>query len=191
MSMEEQIVSICWFIFLIYWILSARSVKSTKETKKEFSGFWLNAGRIFLIFLGFESFGAFPLYPLTIAVIPDIRTIQVTGIILTIAGLIVAIMARRTLAGNWSGNIELKKGHELIRTGVYKHIRHPIYTGIMLMSLGTLLFTGKLSAFMFFIVMTSFMLFKIKEEEELLMKHFPAGYTEYKNSTKALIPFLW
>lgn len=50
-----------------------------------------------------------------------------------VAGLIVAVVARRMLAGNWSGAVALKKDHELITTGFYQYVRHPIYAGMLLM----------------------------------------------------------
>ncbi|HWQ21086.1 MAG TPA: isoprenylcysteine carboxylmethyltransferase family protein, partial [Methanotrichaceae archaeon] len=92
---------------------------------------------------------------------------------------------------NWSGDIELKKGHELITNGIYGVVRHPIYTGMLLMALGTLLLTGAIGSLLFFLIMLAFMLFKIKEEEELMTKHFPEEYPVYKRHVKALIPFIW
>jgi len=49
-----------------------------------------------------------------------------------IAGLTFSIWARRRLGRNWSGTVTLKKNHELIRTGLYRWVRHPIYTGLLI-----------------------------------------------------------
>lgn len=116
--------------------------------------------------------------------------VQLVSIILTIVGLITAIVARRTISDNWSGHIEIKKDHKLITTGVYSYVRHPIYTGLFLMSLGTLILSQTILAIIFFLAIVGVFTFKLTQEEKLLMKHFPKEYPAYKKRTKALIPFI-
>jgi protein-S-isoprenylcysteine O-methyltransferase Ste14 len=113
------------------------------------------------------------------------------GIILAILGVIIAIAARRKLASNWSSNVEFKKDHTLITTGIYAYMRHPIYTGIACMGVGTFFVFHSLLSLLFLVVMVTFCVFKLKKEEVLLMKHFPKEYPEYKKKTKALIPFIY
>jgi protein-S-isoprenylcysteine O-methyltransferase Ste14 len=192
MAALQDTVLACWTAFLVYWIISARSVKPTQETKRHFGSLWLNAGRLALIFLFMEGFGLLmPVYPFAVVLTPSSRAIQVVSVVMVILGLIIAVLARRMLASNWSSHIDLKKGHELITTGIYSAVRHPIYTGILLMTLGTSLFKGTVGLLIFFLIMLAFMLFKIREEEELLMEHFPEEYPAYKRRAKALIPFIW
>jgi protein-S-isoprenylcysteine O-methyltransferase Ste14 len=78
------------------------------------------------------------------------------------------IVARRKLAGNWSRGVELKEGHELISTGLYSYVRHPIYSGILLIALGTAVMNGALASMMFFGVVLAFMGHKTIQEERLL-----------------------
>jgi protein-S-isoprenylcysteine O-methyltransferase Ste14 len=192
MAALQDIVLACWTAFLVYWIISASSAKPTQETKRHFGSLWLNAGRLALIFLFMEGFGLLmPVYPFAVVFAPRSQAIQIVGVAMVVLGLIIAVLARRMLASNWSSHIDLKKGHELITTGIYSVVRHPIYTGILLMTLGTSLFKGTVGLLIFFLIMLAFMLFKIKEEEELLMEHFPEEYPGYKRRAKALIPFIW
>lgn len=103
----------------------------------------------------------------------------------------VAITARRTLARNWSGAVALKEDHELITAGLYQYIRHPIYTGMLLMILGTALSFATLGACMGFLIILMGVLLKLKQEEALLTKHFAQDYLSYKKRTRTLIPFIW
>ena len=109
---------------------------------------------------------------------------------LTTLGLAVALIARRTLAANWSGNVELKVDHELITSGVYRLSRHPIYTGMLLMTVGTALATGRVSSVLLLLALLSFLLYKAREEELLLLEHFPTEYPAYQRRVKMIIPFV-
>jgi protein-S-isoprenylcysteine O-methyltransferase Ste14 len=185
----------CWVIFGLYWVISARSVKSTQETKGWLAGnwhsIWLLIGGLFLSSPPFLAKFGVPISLLTILLIPRSIVVYVVIIVLTVTGLIVAIVARRTLAGNWSRAVAFKEDHELITVGLYHYIRHPIYTGILLMILGTALFVGTLSAGIGFLIIALAIWFKLRAEEELLSKHFPREYPAYKNRTKALIPYIF
>ena len=131
-----------------------------------------------------EMSGATPLLPHS-----DIVT--AVGVIISVAGVLIAIIARRRLAGNWSSGIVLKEGHELITTGQYTYVRHPIYSGVLLMVLGTALVNGTLAAMTFFIVVLVFLAYKAIQEEQLLTKEFPDAYPEYKVRSSRIIPFVW
>jgi protein-S-isoprenylcysteine O-methyltransferase Ste14 len=185
----------CWVIFGLYWVISARSVKSTQETKGWLAGnwhsIWLLIGGLFLSSPPFLAKFGVPISLLTILLLPRSIVVYVVIIVLTVIGLIVAIVARRTLAGNWSRAVAFKEDHELITAGLYHYIRHPIYTGILLMILGTALFVGTLSAGIGFLIIALAIWFKLRAEEELLSKHFPREYPAYKNRTKALIPYIF
>jgi protein-S-isoprenylcysteine O-methyltransferase Ste14 len=111
-------------------------------------------------------------------------------IVFAVTGLIVALIARRTLAGNWSRAVAFKEDHELITTGLYHYVRHPIYTGVLLMILATALSVGTLSAGIGFVIIVLGLWFKLRAEEEILTKHFPKEYSVYKDRTKALIPYV-
>jgi protein-S-isoprenylcysteine O-methyltransferase Ste14 len=101
-----------------------------------------------------------------------------------------AIWSRRTLAGNWSSDVTFKQGHELIQNGPYRFTRHPIYTGILFMALGTAVAGGLLRCWLGFLLFFAALWIKLSQEEALLLRHFPETYPSYRTRVKALIPFI-
>ena len=193
MITAQSIIFACWVIFLLYWFLSWWSVKPTQERKRSIGTVrWVI--RVIIIglviaFLFLRNFGLSVPF-LGVFLVPHSALLTGASVILVVVGLGIAILARRTLAGNWSSVVDVKVDHELITTGIYGYMRHPIYTGVLLMGLGTVMVIGTMSMFLFFLAMVSFFWFKAKQEEDLLTKHFPKEYPAYKNRTKALIPFV-
>ena len=105
-------------------------------------------------------------------------------------GAILAIWSRKTLAVEWSQDVELKLGHQLVERGPYSLARHPIYTAHLLLGLGTAIGSGRLVAF---VGLASFIVgfwIKLNQEERLLLRGFPNEYPAYQARVKALIPFL-
>jgi len=192
--MVQYVIICCWVIFGLYWFISSSSVKSTQETRGWLAGNWhgifLLIGGLFLSNLPFLAKVGVSISSLTILLIPSSIVINVVIIVFAVTGLIVALIARRTLAGNWSRAVAFKEDHELITTGLYHYVRHPIYTGILLMILATALSVGTLSAGIGFVIIVLGLWFKLRAEEEILTKHFPKEYLAYKDRTKALIPYV-
>jgi len=189
----SNIIFICWLIFLGYWIINWNAVKPTQEVAwRQQQGFRWIVGFIVVVIVLIAHF-FLPRHSTNFFTFSSNNSLvlQIIGSVLAITGLIIAIIARKTLADNWSSNIELKKNHKLITTGVYKYIRHPIYTGVDLMGIGTIIASQSFFVIFFLICMMLFFVFKMKKEETLLMKHFPKEYPEYKKKTKALIPFIY
>jgi len=190
----QYVIICCWVIFGLYWFISSSSVKSTQETKGWLAGNWhgifLLIGGLFLSNLPFLAKVGVSISSLTILLIPSSIVIKVVIIVFAVTGLIVALIARRTLAGNWSRAVAFKEDHELITKGLYHYVRHPIYTGVLLMILATALSVGTLSAGIGFVIIVLGLWFKLRAEEELLTKHFPKEYSAYKDRTKALIPYV-
>ena len=84
----------------------------------------------------------------------------------------------------------MKEHHELVTTGPYAYVRHPIYTGIMLATLGTAL-VGTIFGIVMFIVICVIFALRIGKEEKLMLELFPRQYPEYQKRTKRLVPFVW
>lgn len=179
----------CWgFFVLVGLIASALSAKRVKERQS-----W--AGRVVTVGLMVVTFsllaGIINLYGLNTHILPGAPVLRITGDVVTFAGLVTAIWARFSLGGNWSATVTFKEGHELIERGPYRFVRHPMYTGVLLMILGTAVVAGRISGFAALIIFFFTIWQKFRQEETLLMKHFPDAYRRYMSRTKALMPFLF
>ena len=190
----QQVILACWIIFILYWFISARSLKPVQETRGWLGGNWYPIlyliGFLFMINFRFLGRLGIPEDKLAIPLLPHTIILNSIIVITLLTGLIVAIAARRTLARNWSGAVALKEDHELITRGPYKYVRHPIYTGMLLMILGTGLSVATLGACIGFFIILVGVLLKLRQEEALLTKHFAQGYLSYKKRTRTLIPFI-
>jgi len=108
----------------------------------------------------------------------------------TAIGIGFAIWARVYLGRNWSPRPAVKEHHELVTTGPYAYVRHPIYTGIMLAMLGSALIGTIFGIVMLIVISINFAL-RIGKEEKLMLELFPSQYPEYQKRTKRLVPFVW
>jgi protein-S-isoprenylcysteine O-methyltransferase len=111
--------------------------------------------------------------------------------ILAISALTILLWARVTLGRNWSGRIVLKEGHELVTSGPYAYVRHPIYSGFILLIFATALQFASLASFVGFLIFLAIFLWRTYREDALMSKTFPAEYPAYKARTKRLIPWVW
>jgi len=85
----------------------------------------------------------------------------------------------------------VKEGHELIQKGPYAVVRHPIYSGLMLATLGTAIAYGELSGFIGFAMVVVAWGYKSRLEEDAMAEQFGAQYQKYRSRVKALVPFVW
>jgi protein-S-isoprenylcysteine O-methyltransferase Ste14 len=127
----------------------------------------------------------------SLRVIPDTPLVRITAVILTFAGLGFSAWARILLGRYWSSLPTIKVGHRLIRTGPYRFVRNPMYTGILVASLGAAIAIGFFFAFVALGILVVAIWVKIASEEEILLEKFGEEYLQYKREVKAaLIPFL-
>ena len=185
-------IQICWVIlisFLDYFGLFSQTRQGTPGPGSRLAAICLSIlGCLF--FAGIRSF--IPGWPgLDTRFLPDTLALRITGDVTVLIGLIIALWARTVLGGNWSASVTFKENHELIERGPYRFVRHPIYTGILLMILGTAIISGR--AWPFLILIIGFLVYwqRMRQEEALLTRHFPEAYPDYKSRTKAIIPFLF
>ncbi len=109
---------------------------------------------------------------------------------LTFAGIAFAIWARVWIAGNWSSDVTLKRDHELIVSGPYACVRHPIYTGILLALTGTTLAVGELRGLLAVVLACAAFWRKLGIEEAVMRRQFGEAYVRYAERVPALIPFV-
>jgi protein-S-isoprenylcysteine O-methyltransferase Ste14 len=111
------------------------------------------------------------------------------GVALVIIGLAFAVWARAHLGSNWSGTVTIKQDHELIRSGPYAYVRHPIYTGLLAALLGTTVASGTVHAAVGLAIITVALIRKSRVEERFMREIFPDAYPRYSAEVPALIPF--
>jgi len=183
----DFVVPACWITFIVFWIINAWRVKATAEKQSVGSALMhripLGISYALMIARRLPS-------PLNLPITSHADWARVTGDVVCVLGWSMTLWARWTLAGNWSSDVTFKQGHELIRRGPYRVVRHPIYAGILVMCLGTAVEIGRLHAWLAPPFMTVAFWIKLKQEERLLLRHFPAEYPAYQKQVKALIPFL-
>jgi protein-S-isoprenylcysteine O-methyltransferase Ste14 len=112
------------------------------------------------------------------------------AIALVAAGLALSVWARVLLGGNWSASVTLKDGHEIVRSGPYRLIRHPIYSGLIVAFAGSALARGEWRGLLALAIATAALWRKLRIEERWLGAEFGAPYAEYRQQTWALIPFI-
>lgn len=176
----------CWGVVIAFWIASAFSVKRTKAQQP------LPHRLLYLVLMALAALllnGTARVINWNRVVLPHSLVTGLVGDFLILNGLAVAIWARFTLGGNWSARVALKEDHQLVERGPYRLVRHPIYSGLLLMILGTAVLAGRVGAFLALAICFGGFWVKLRQEEALLTKHL-SGYLEYMRRTKALIPFL-
>ena|ERR1700690_1875864 len=183
----DSIIIGCWIIFLAYWFISAFRQKPLAEGQSLASTL---AHRI-PVGLGWFLL-AYPKLPppMNRVLIPRADLALAIGAVICVFGLFVTIWARWTLAGNWSSDVTFKRGHELVKTGPYRFVRHPIYTGLLVMCLGSAIEMGMLRCWLSIVVVGIGFWIKLKQEERLMLRHFPDEYPTYQKQVKALVPFV-
>jgi protein-S-isoprenylcysteine O-methyltransferase Ste14 len=181
-----MIVTWMWAAMGLYWLASALRTKKTESGERS----WLRFGRLAVLVVVFDL-----LLSRTLAVgwlgsrfVSVAEIWKWIGITLTAAGLALCLWARRELAENWSDRVALKVDHELIRTGPYRFLRHPIYSGVLLAMAGTALAIGEWKGFVAFAVMMTNYAIKARREERILVSKFGQEYEDYKRHAAFLVP---
>ena len=189
LDLARSIIVGCWLIFVVFWIVSAFSVKRTIERG---GGGW---ERLALLATGA---GAWVLFRrgevggfLDLTLWPRTAVVAAVAVLVTVSGLAFTLWARVTLGRNWSGSVVFKQDHELIERGPYRLVRHPIYTGLLLMALGTSIAQRRVSGFAMTAILLTGLWLKSRREERLMTAHFPEAYPRYRERVRALIPFIF
>jgi len=117
--------------------------------------------------------------------------VSLTGLVLLLVGSALRAQARRTLGRYFSPVVRILPEHELIRYGVYKHIRHPGYLGELLLYFSVPLFFHSLYGFLVMVFLIPFILYRIRVEEQMLIEKFGDEYRDYMRNSKKLIPYVF
>lgn len=180
------IIGFIWAIFIIVWLISALTAKRTASRK---SGALLARILIALcVVVGITFSGPRSVFAWMTPI--SSPALEWVGVALVAAGVAFAIWARFYLGRNWGMPMTLKKDAELVTTGPYAYVRHPIYTGMLVAMLGSALGAG-LWWFILFILMGVYFIFAAKTEEKIMIGEFGEKYADYMKRSKMLIPFLF
>jgi len=174
-----------WVVFSLYWEIAAANSaadKSSEATSSRALHVFMANAAVLLLFLRIPA--------LTARFLPARLSFFLIGLALQGFALLLAIQARRHLGRNWSGRITIKVGHELVTSGPYRIIRHPIYTGILGLYAGTAIVIGEWHAAVGLAVAVVTYWRKMRLEEANLAGAFGPAWTDYRSSTWALLPGL-
>ena len=175
-----------WYVFVLYWAVSFLGVKQTKIEQDPLERAAHVAAMAIAFILLFTQ--SWRIGPLGSRFAPESTRLQELGIVLTWLGITVAIWARRSLGQYWSARVTLKVDHQLIRSGPYAYVRHPIYTGLLLATAGTALVVGEWRGVLAVALTLVAFSHKARKEEALLSAEFGDQYQEYRRHTGFLTP---
>jgi protein-S-isoprenylcysteine O-methyltransferase Ste14 len=179
MHLLKFAIGFAWVVFWIYWIASASTSKESISSGWRTRLTGVSAVGVFLI-AGVLRNGTLAAHSLVLAA---------TGALLFACGIALAVWARLHLGRNWGMPMTQRAEPELVTSGPYRFVRHPIYSGLLLAMLGTALVNNLIGLIVVAVLVAYFYYCGIVEERNLAAT-FPKAYPEYRSRTKMLIPFL-
>ena len=185
----ESFFPVVWIGFVVYWRIKAADTKATQRLEPATSVILRVLAILIVIVLLSTTRIPLPwlyrqLWP------PGIWPFWI-GAGITVAGLLFAVWARKYLGRNWSSSVTIKQDHELITTGPYGLVRHPIYTGILTGFLGTAIALSQVRGFIGFVLVSLGFWTKLRIEDQWMRSQFGETYATYAHRTAALVPYLF
>lgn len=182
MRVIDAAIGICWLVFWAGWLASALTVKRGRTRWGQWT--FSRAG-IVLVFLLLMRLRVFRHH-----VAVGGLWLPVIGLVIVLAGLAFAVWARVSIGRNWGIPMTEKADPELVTTGPYSRVRHPIYTGIFTAVIGTAL---AISPWYLIVaaVLGAYFTYSAINEERYLASRFPESYPAYKSATKMLLPYVF
>ena len=174
-----------WIAMMVYWSTPLKGAlpaqRSESIESRKVHQRLLSAG-LLLLFI--------PVPALTRRFLPESAWVSVAGLAIQAAGVLVYLWARKCLGALWSGAITIKEGHFIVASGPYRAVRHPMYTAVLAMYAGTTIVAGQYHALAGLALAIYAYGRKIRIEEGTLVEQFGESYALYRNSTRALIPWV-
>jgi protein-S-isoprenylcysteine O-methyltransferase Ste14 len=172
-----------WLGFVVYWSAAGKGVAPTKRVEDRRSSARHQGLRqigLLLLFI--------PVPGLTIALFPG--PVALIGLAIQLAGAFLYLRAKRELGRAWSSEISVKQDQQLVRTGPYRLVRHPLYTAMLVMSAGTMIVSNQVHAVLGVAFMAGAYWMKIGIEERWMREEFGTAYDDYRRSSRAVIPWI-
>lgn len=182
----SQWASWLWTVLMGVWLVMWLSfdIKTVKQRETT----WERLQHLLPLVIGFWLLFEGNWKGLDTRLVPDTPAAWWLGLVLTAVGVGISIWARVSLGANWSGVVTLKDNHELIRKGIYRWIRHPIYAGMLLAVIGTAMIKGHLRGWVGFLIVLAAFYFKARREEGFLRQEFGDGFEEHAKRTGMFLP---
>ena len=177
-----------WLSFVAYWWAISKNVKETERRESGPS----RLARLVLIACAVALLWLPSIPPpwLDKRLLPPGAWCFWIGAVITAGGLLFAVWARRHLGKNWSQAVTLKEGHELITSGPYALVRHPIYTGFLLGFVGSAVARGEWRGLLAVALVFGALWHKLKLEEKWMRAQFGESYEAYSRRVAALVPYV-
>ncbi len=182
----RALIEVPWGVFVVYWIIGGLKTLNTREKESFVSRFAV----LLVEFVGYVLIfsGAMGIGFLGTRFIPRTTASATLGVVLVWSGVGLAIWARYHLAEYWSARVTIKEGHRLIRSGPYKHLRHPIYSGLVLATIGSTVVIDEWRCILGTGLVLVGYCFKASKEEAMLSQQFGEAFREHQKHTGFLIP---
>ncbi|MDE2001085.1 MAG: isoprenylcysteine carboxylmethyltransferase family protein [Patescibacteria group bacterium] len=188
MTFALRIIIGAWLVFMatwfVGWFFTKKGVVGRRWTV---TWFQLALYAAFLIAAQFPGVRSILAGNWISAVFPAAAWI---GALLAVAGIGLAIWARMFIGANWGQPMTLRVGHELVTSGPYRYVRHPIYSGVLLAMLGTAI-ASQLLWLAVFLMFAGFFTYSARMEERTMTEQFGDAYRTYKAQTRMLVPFIF
>jgi protein-S-isoprenylcysteine O-methyltransferase Ste14 len=190
MTVYDWLILAFWLMFIAYWAISAPGAKRTVGRR---GWGWEGGLRLSILVLVLLAFHV----PAVHRALRNARLSAASfrlvagpvGIALCALGIGLAIWARAHLGRNWGMPMSRKENPELVTTGPYRFVRHPIYGGILLAMLGSTI-GASIVWLLPLVVSCAYFIYSARAEEKLMLKQFPAQYSAYGQRTKMMLPFM-
>jgi protein-S-isoprenylcysteine O-methyltransferase Ste14 len=172
-------IGVAWLVFWIYWLASAATSKASVR------GGWrtrLTGVSVIAVIVIADAFHGDGLATRSVI-------LAVIGVVLFVCGIALAVWARLHLGRNWGMPMTQRAEPELVTSGPYRFVRHPIYSGLLIAMLGTVL-VNSLLGLIVVAALVAYFYYCGTVEERNLATTFPEAYPAYRSRTKMLIPFL-
>jgi protein-S-isoprenylcysteine O-methyltransferase Ste14 len=187
-SVYRTALASMWIAWVAYWWLSSRWSKADRRRESAAS----RASHIVPLMIAALLLSQPPMHVafMSTRLMPASPVARGIATAIVAVGLLFTVWARMHLGRNWSAMVTVKQGHELVRSGPYRIVRHPIYTGLLLALVGTAAARGDAQGFVAVAVAAGAFWRKLRIEERWMEETFGEAYARYRQSVPALIPYL-
>lgn len=176
------VLGIAWGATALYWVTPRTAAQSGEFRFYRALRLLVLAATFALLFWERTAVGV-----LGMRFAPELRALAIGGFVIAVCGIALALWARTNLGQYWSDKVELRVDHQLIRTGPYAHLRHPIYSGVLLGVAGTALVVGEWRGVLAFFILLVNYIIKARREDRILAGTF-ADFTDHKKQAGFLLP---